>query len=94
MKKCENCGNVFYGNGRGLRRVQRFCSTSCAAQANWKPSVMQRRGYDAVYYHKLKPNPCEVCGDVLNVQAHHDDYDKPLEVRWLCRKHHQALHRK
>jgi hypothetical protein len=55
---------------------------------------MQRRGYDAVYYHKLKPNPCEVCGDVLNVQAHHDDYDKPLEVRWLCRKHHQALHRK
>lgn len=27
------------------------------------------------------------------VQAHHDDYSKPLEVRWLCVPHH-ALHHK
>ena len=26
------------------------------------------------------------------VQAHHDDYSKPLDVRWMCRKHHEALH--
>jgi hypothetical protein len=26
------------------------------------------------------------------VQAHHDDYSQPLAVRWLCRKHHEALH--
>ena len=35
--------------------------------------------------------PCEVCGEP-NGQAHHDDYSKPLEVRWLCAKHHAEVH--
>lgn len=37
--------------------------------------------------------PCEICGEA-KVDAHHDDYSKPLEVRWLCRKHHNELHAK
>lgn len=39
----------------------------------------------------LKRGKCEVCGS-LRVDAHHDDYTMPLIVRWLCRKHHRALH--
>jgi hypothetical protein len=35
---------------------------------------------------------CEICG-VSETQAHHDDYSKPLEVRWFCRTHHLDLHR-
>ena len=34
--------------------------------------------------------PCDICGG--NGEAHHDDYSKPLEVRWLCRKHHVEEH--
>jgi hypothetical protein len=41
---------------------------------------------------KLKRGPCEVCG-VIDVQAHHDDYNKPLDIRWLCFVHHRELHR-
>ena len=34
---------------------------------------------------------CEVCGSTKTV-AHHDDYDKPLAVRWLCQAHHKQHH--
>ena len=42
---------------------------------------------NAIAAGRLHRQPCEVCGAVL-VEAHHDDYAKPLEVRWLCRSHH------
>jgi len=37
--------------------------------------------------------PCEIC-ESLESQAHHDDYSKPLDVRWLCEEHHKEHHRK
>lgn len=39
----------------------------------------------------LKKKPCETCGDP-KAEAHHDDYSKPLNVRWLCLKHHREHH--
>jgi hypothetical protein len=42
---------------------------------------------------KLKRQPCEVCG-IIDADAHHDDYAKPTEVRWLCRSHHRKHHAK
>jgi hypothetical protein len=48
----------------------------------------------AIASGKLKKEPCEVCGTVIKVQAHHDDYLKPLVVRWLCKWHHMEHHRK
>lgn len=35
--------------------------------------------------------PCEICSS-LGADAHHDDYDKPLDVRWLCVAHHRKWH--
>lgn len=41
----------------------------------------------------LVRQPCEVCKSEKKADAHHDDYTKPLDVRWLCRKHHNEHHR-
>jgi predicted DNA-binding protein YlxM (UPF0122 family) len=46
------------------------------------------------------PGKCEKCGSTgefrdgrTAVQAHHDDYNEPLRVRWLCQPCHHEWHR-
>lgn len=46
----------------------------------------------AVRRGKLKVQPCEKCG-ASNAEKHHDDYSKPLEIRWLCRGCHMEHHK-
>jgi ribosomal protein S27AE len=41
---------------------------------------------------KLIPQPCEKCGTSEDLQMHHEDYSKPLDVRWLCAECHQDEH--
>ena len=48
---------------------------------------------NAIKSGKLFIMPCEICGSENNVHAHHDDYAKPLNVRWLCAAHHKQWHR-
>jgi hypothetical protein len=45
------------------------------------------------FFGLIEPLPCESCG-ALEVQAHHDDHMKPLNVRWLCAPCHGRLHRR
>lgn len=41
-----------------------------------------------------KPTICEKCQSRRNLEAHHEDYSKPLEIMWLCRECHISKHRK
>jgi len=40
---------------------------------------------------KLQRQDCETCGNTES-EMHHPDYDRPLDVVWLCRPCHVALH--
>ena len=40
---------------------------------------------------RLTPKVCEVCGN-SKTHAHHDDYSKLLEVRWLSSRCHRKYH--
>ncbi len=47
---------------------------------------------NAIKEGKVSRLPCEVCGGEP-AEAHHDDYNKPLDVRWLCKKCHTEWHK-
>lgn len=56
-------------------------------KAVWAQSAMHgalRRGL-------IQRRPCEICGE-QRVDGHHSNYDRPMDVTWLCRKHHKAAH--
>lgn len=76
--------------------------------AGWKSrdKVAYRKRFQARYPEKasahravayalqrgtLVRGPCEACGAEL-AQAHHDDYSRKLDVRWLCRPCHRTWH--
>lgn len=58
-----------------------------------KRYLARKMVYNRVYRGQVVKGVCEVCGNP-EVQAHHDDYDKPLEVRWLCLDHHPEADKK
>ncbi|QHJ79198.1 MAG: hypothetical protein [Caudoviricetes sp.] len=40
----------------------------------------------------FRPDHCEKCNTPCNPHGHHDDYSKPLSVRWLCSSCHISFH--
>jgi len=51
-------------------------------------NILLRR---AVLAGRVLKKPCEVCKNT-KTQAHHEDYEKPLDVVWLCTRHHADRH--
>lgn len=44
----------------------------------------------AIRRGELHREPCQICG--APAEAHHESYEEPLVVMWLCRFHHRRHH--
>lgn len=66
------------------------------AAARWRSENKLKRAAHLLLASALKSGivvkaPCERCGST-RVHAHHEDYSRPLDVMWLCAKHHREVH--
>jgi len=39
-----------------------------------------------------RPDCCDRCKDTVKLERHHTDYNKPLDILWLCIKCHNQEH--
>ena len=48
----------------------------------------------AVKFGRIKKsNICSICKKKRELHGHHDDYNKPLSVKWVCRICHIEIHK-
>ena len=70
---------VWYADYRKERYQKDKSKISARNKTNW-----------AIKTGTLVRMPCVNCG--AKAEAHHPDYDRPLDVVWLCPKHHKEAH--
>lgn len=88
--KCRECQKV-YKRQHYLKNKEDYAAKIHNRNKN---SIKQKAcglANYAIKIGKIVRQPCEECG-AEKAEAHHDDYAKPLEVRWLCRSHHTQWH--
>lgn len=94
--RSENIERVRKHDRARGREPKRMKSAVRHATKWFESNPEARRAHKLVYLAikrgALKECPCVVCGSKRSV-AHHEDYDKPLDVVWLCQIHHKERHK-
>lgn len=95
---CSSC------SGPNDRQPQRYC-TSCHAaymrthrpkHRELSEEARKKANCRALTNHWVRQGvvikeACKSCGDPES-QAHHEDYNDPINVKWFCRKYHLEHH--
>lgn len=103
---CNTCGKDFTMTPSQVKRRDYMCAhcVDAGRARRGKPKQVnrnaRRRRWESIRLKitqalnsgRLKKLPCEVCGNP-KTHAHHEDYTKPLVVKWLCPLHHWAEHK-
>lgn len=82
---------------RQYQKTEKGKAAHSRACKNWVEKNQVKRAAHILVGNRIRSGqlirmPCEVCGNEES-HAHHDDYSRPLEVRWLCDDHHNEWHR-
>ncbi len=96
--KCSRCTNERLPGQRYCREHRNeYRRRFDKKHSDLSPAARKRancRAYANTYLRrgKITKQPCGVCGAKRHIEMHHEDYDQPLDIIWLCRKHHKEFH--
>ena len=96
-KRCrERAVRRGYAKKYKEQNLEKYKKITLIANTEWRRRNKEKRvAHDrvakAIKSGRLRKSPCEVCGSIES-ETHHPDYSRPLEVVWLCSKHHKDLH--
>lgn len=109
LNKCKECAKNDVSNNRNQNlekyraydrargKIPERIKANTEINRAWRAEDKRRQAAHiavakAIRTGSLVRNPCIRCGETKSV-AHHEDYDKPLEVMWLCQPCHKQRHK-
>ena len=104
--RCKACAEIYRANHVGYvadyrvahkERIAAYRQTGIREKAQAKRRREHHAAHMTVYRavgkNELKRSIyCESCGLPAKTEGHHSDYNKPLEVDWLCQTCHIKIH--
>ena len=107
-KYCKSCAKYFkkgmyiyseeyreYERERARRYYQTQSGKSAIKKATerWSSNNPEATRAHWKARHYLIKKPCIVCNTTQNIHKHHDNYNQPLDVIYLCALHHKERHK-
>jgi hypothetical protein len=82
--------NVRYKHSKKGKLTRKKAEIKYRQKNKLKLNAKSRIGH-YINRKQLTKDICAICGTDKDVQAHHENYELPLSIIWLCRKHHQEV---
>jgi len=109
VNKCKECNknDVAANRNKNIEKVRAYdreraknperIKSAMEISKSWRSedkrrTVCHNAVSRAIRNGSLFRQPCVRCGEQKSL-AHHEDYDKPLEVVWLCQPCHKQRHK-
>jgi len=87
-----SCYNKFRAEFMPIEEQNAYNHGNTLEERRRRTNIRKKTNH-AIRMGRLEKQPCVICG-AMEVDAHHEVYDNPLNVVWLCEKHHREIHKK
>lgn len=90
--------NNFNRSDKGKARSKKYCATKKGKKYLKEKGKRHRENHPDRYFARtiaarnIPASTCSISGCEEKGERHHEDYNKPLDVIYLCRKHHMDFH--